>query len=255
MKTNWPSFDASMKLSLEYNNSRTQHDKWETISTRYNTIKERPNGVDVIPKIIHQVWIGGNMPSREIEMCENIKNIALSNGWKYFLWTENDIHKLKAFKNREQFDSTPNNGQKSDLLRAQILYEIGGVYLDTDFILFKMFDDLLDLDFFCGVAYDGFPSLFNGLMGCSPNNKIIEDMLDLDLGVGYKDSMDIINTTGPYLTTRKVFKHIQTFDNMVVFPVSFFYPFPNTDINKRPDYRIYLEPETIACHIWSGSWM
>jgi mannosyltransferase OCH1-like enzyme len=50
------------------------------------------------------------------------------------------------FKNINAFNDTPNNGQKSDILRSQILYEFGGVYLDTDFILVKTFEELLDLD-------------------------------------------------------------------------------------------------------------
>jgi len=255
MKTNWPTFDESMKLSLGYNNSKTQQNKWNLLIDRYNLIKNAPTQQYKIPKIIHQVWIGGNMPLREQEMCKQVKDLAQKNNWEYFLWTENDINQLNEFKNINEFNNTPNNGQKSDIIRSQILYEYGGVYLDTDFILLKMFDDLLDLDFFCGVAYDGFPSLFNGLVGTTPGNVIIADMLNLDMNISYRDSMDIINTTGPYLTTRKVFKHLENFNSMLVLPVSFFYPFPNTDINKQPDYKVYLQPETIACHVWSGSWM
>ena len=255
MKADWPTFDKSMTLSLEYNNSRTQQDKWDLLINRYNLLRDVPPRQAKIPKIIHQVWIGGNIPRREQEMCRQVKNFAQENNWEYFLWTENDINQLSEFKNIQEFNSTPNNGQKSDIIRSQILYERGGVYLDTDFVLLKMFDNLLDLDYFCGVAYDGFPSLFNGLIGTTPGNVIIADMLNLDMNIGYKDGMDIINTTGPYLVTRKVFKHIESFNNLLVLPVSFFYPFPNTDINKRPDYRTYLQPETNACHVWSGSWM
>lgn len=255
MKTNWPTFDESMKLSVEYNNSRTQQSKWDILINRYNIIKDTPAKQSKIPKIIHQVWIGGNMPIREQELCNQVKNFAQANNWEYFLWTEKDINQLNNFKNINDFNNTPNNGQKSDIIRSQILYERGGVYLDTDFILLKMFDDLLDLDFFCGVAYDGWLSLFNGLIGSTPGNKVIADMLNLDMQIGYSDGMDVINTTGPYLITRKVFKHIEDFNNMLVLPVSFFYPFPNTDINKNPDYKIYIQPETIACHLWSGSWM
>lgn len=255
MKTNWPTFDESMQLSLGYNNSRTHQDKWDILINRYDLLKNAPTLQTKIPKIIHQVWIGGNMPLREQEMCNQVKQFALENNWQYFLWTEDNINQLTEFKNIHEFNSTPNNGQKSDIIRSQILYQYGGVYLDTDFVLLKMFDELLDLDFFCGVAYDEFPSLFNGLIGTTPGNILIADMLNLDIGVGYSDGMDIINTTGPYFITRKVFKHIETFTNMLVLPVSFFYPFPNTDINKRPDYKVYVQPETIACHVWSGSWM
>ena len=255
MRTHWPTFEESMTLSVQYNNSKTQISDWVLLENRYNKIKTREFRESKIPKIVHQIWLGGNIPEKEQTMCSNVKLIAENNGWEYNLWTENEVFKLSNFKNINEFKGTPNDGQKSDILRSQILYEFGGVYLDTDFVLVKTFEELLDLDFFCGVAFDGFPSLFNGLIGSSPKNTVIIDLLNLDMPIGYKDSMDIINTTGPYLITRKVFKHINEFNNMLVLPVSFFYPFPNTDINKHPDYNAYIKPETIACHVWSGSWM
>lgn len=244
-----------MTLSVGYTTKKTDVDKWDLLERRYDFIKNKKIEDNKIPKIIHQVWIGGNMPQQEQERCCQVKCFAQDNNWEYILWTENDIDKLSEFKNIYEFNHTQNNGQKSDIIRIQILKEYGGVYIDTDFILLKMFDELLDLDFFCGVAFDGEPNLLNSLIGSSPGNAVITDMLNLDMSIGYRDAMDIINTTGPYLTTRKVFKHIENFNNMLVLPVSFLYPFPNSDINKRPDYKIYLQPETIACHLWAGSWM
>lgn len=52
-------------------------------------------------------------------------------GWKHMLWTDDNISELKyldmKFYNQE---ATPNG--KSDILRAAIVYEYGGVYIDAD---------------------------------------------------------------------------------------------------------------------------
>jgi mannosyltransferase OCH1-like enzyme len=259
MKLNWPTFDDSMKLSLDYNDRHNKLDtdlvKWQLIEERYNEVKNRPIGKEKIPRIIHQIWIGDNMPDKDKKMTEQVQT-NMGEGWRYHLWTEKDIkERLPEFKNYEQYNLTPNPGQKSDLLRAQILHEYGGVYLDTDFIMVKPFNELLDLEFFCGVSFDNTPTLLNGLMACTPKCELITRMLDLDMPIGYKDGMDVITTTGPWFLTRKLFDIFEVQKDIVVMPSSFFYPFPNTDINKSPDYRIYLKPETICCHMWSGSWM
>ena len=253
-KSSWPTFESSMKRAVNYNESRIEQNKWDLLVSRYNLIKDRPVSTPKIPKIIHQIWIGGNMPKTQKDLCENVKNF-LASDWTYMFWTEEDVYKLKSFKNLDEYMKTPNKGQKSDLLRYEILNQYGGIYLDTDFIMVKNFDAMLDLDFFCGVAFDSSPNLLNGLIGTTAGNPLIQDILNLDVPIGYSDGMDVINSTGPYLVTRKLFNNIEKMDNVVVFPASFFYPFPNTDINKKPDYKTYIEPETICCHVWHGSWM
>ena len=134
--------------------------------------------------------------------------------------------------------------------------------MDTDFIMEKDLNELLDLDFFCGVAYDAAPVLFNGLIGSTKDNIIIKDLLDLDVAVscnvgGVHDSMSLMNSTGPYFLTRKLFKNMYTVQNSCVLPTSFFYPFPNFERCRKigDDYNNYIQPETICCHMWASKWM
>ena len=150
---------------------------------------------------------------------------------------------------------TPNYGQRSDIYRNEILYEYGGVYIDTDFRMISLFDELLDLDFFCGLCYDDWPSMANGAMGSVPRGKTISAMQTYDKEISWSDGQSIIDTTGPYHTTRKV---METFsDDILVLPNSFFYPYPNF-----PRHRVlgdipnhYIKAETICVHLWASSWM
>lgn len=255
-RQHWPSFDSSMKYSYDYTNKKTDISSWEIISERYTAVSNRPVGVSKIPKVIHQIWLGGNMPAAEAAMINQVKT-NLADGWTHVLWTEDNIDNLKNFHSRDLYNQTPNYGQKSDLLRYCILNEIGGVYMDTDFILLKQFDELLDMDFFCGVSYDDTPSLFNGLMGSSPGNDLIKDLLVLDRPLIYDDAMKLMDSTGPFFLTRKVFNHIHSNKDICVLPNSFLYPLPNFDRSKSrgADYRSYIENESLCCHMWSSSWM
>lgn len=252
----FPLFEESMKYSSLYNSREENNTEWVILKQRYQDWRCTPADRPKIPKIIHQIWLGKEMPSFEKKMTEQVKQ-NLGKDWQYVLWTEREVETLKNFKSRALYDLTPNYGQKSDLLRYAVLGEHGGVYLDTDFLLIGDFNDFIDLDFFCGVAYDKEPSLFNGLIGSTKDNPVINDLLILDSELRYSDAMSLMDSTGPYFLTRQVFKHMASMKNLVVFPNSFFYPLPNFEINKSRgnDYKAYLAPESICCHMWSSSWM
>lgn len=255
-KKNWPSFKESMKFSYDYVNLKQDENRWGVLENRYEYIRSLPSTEPKIPKILHQIWLGGEMPELEKQLTKKVQE-TLTADWKYILWTDNDIYKLKVFKNINEYLSTPNFGQRSDILRYAILNEYGGVYIDTDFLLINQFDDLLDLDFFCGAAYDSTPTVFNGLIGCTPNHPIINATLVHDRTIVYDDAMKLMDATGPFFLERKIFENIEKCERAVVLPNSFFYPLPNFERSKSlgSDYNSYLCKESICCHMWSSSWM
>jgi hypothetical protein len=99
----------------------------------------------MIPKIIHQIWYQGinKLPPDP----KNKSTIIQKNhpNWEYILWDNTKIQKV--FKNNTKILNIYNNlsylHQKIDFIKYCILYEYGGVYLDTDITLLKPFDDIL----------------------------------------------------------------------------------------------------------------
>lgn len=256
IRSHWPNFEDSMQFSYNYKNKKTHSDDWAIISNRYEQVKHTPVQTSKIPKIIHQIWIGNSMPRMEQELTLQLKK-SLDSSWTYKLWTEENINELNYFKHKPLFEATPNYGQKSDILRYAILSECGGIYLDTDFLMLKPFDEFLDLDFFCGISFDSKMEVFNGLMGSSANNAIINDLLNFDTPLRYTDAMSLMDSTGPFFLTRKFLKNLNECQTAVALPNSFFYPYPNFDYSKPlgPNYKNYLKSETVCCHMWSSSWM
>ena len=247
-------FDQGMIYSSEYLNRPTQVENWNSIKEVYNNYIQHDPGTPVIPKIIHQIWIGGELPEKQKKACGDIQAACNENGWNYKLWRDNDVAELGEFKNKELYDITPNFGQKADILRNIILYEHGGVYLDTDYIIVKFFDDLLDLDFFGGVCFDSSPNMSNSIIGTIPGGDTITSMLTYDKEIAWSDGMAIIDTTGPYHITRATLKNLNS--KTVVFPNSYFYPypcFPRLRV-KGNDPMQYISPETYCIHLWDESW-
>lgn len=252
VKNKWPSFDDSMQNSNQYLHNKSQNEYWDLIVENYENIKNREMGKQKIPKILHQIWLGGDMPERENHRCDDVKN-SLPNDWEYKLWTEDNIHEIEDFVALEYYEQTPSYGQKSDIYRNEILYQFGGVYLDTDFIVYKSFDQFLDLDYVAGVAYDGWPSIMNSCVCSSPKNKIVESMRIYDKKPNWSDPMSVIDTTGPYHSYRKLMPCLND-QNLLILPNSFFYPFPN-DLRKQNIHEQFLKEETVCCHLWSCTWM
>ena len=83
-----------------------------------------------IPKIVHQIWLGSSLPIKFRELRERWIRI-MGQEWKFILWDEVSIE-IFGLKNIEAYESAGNYGEKSDIARYEILYRMGGVYLDTD---------------------------------------------------------------------------------------------------------------------------
>ena len=98
------------------------------------------NYIMSIPKIIHQLWIG-TKPAP----------ITLMNTWKdknpdfeYIFWNEQEfINRKMHFKCQNKIDEIEEINGKADILRWEILYKYGGVFIDADSICIEPIDDEL----------------------------------------------------------------------------------------------------------------
>jgi mannosyltransferase OCH1-like enzyme len=82
----------------------------------------------MIPKIIHQVWVGGEMPRSLKENTKGIK--AMNPEFKYKLWTNKD---LKTFNLGHLLEEALHPVFACDIFRLKILEKFGGLYLDVDY--------------------------------------------------------------------------------------------------------------------------
>ena len=222
---------------------------------KYKLENIMPDKEPRIPKIIHQIWLGGRMPSVFKPLIETwLKNHP---SWQYKLWTDADIESFHL-ENQELYNAAKNYGQRSDILRYEILYRYGGLYIDVDFKCIKPFDLLHHCyDFYTGLFDIATGTAANGLIGCAPDHPIMKEMIK-SLKTISKESeyLDIIKLTGPDFFTNIFLKtYEQSPGRAIVFPCTFFYPSPNTaqfaGIIKQSKY---IQPESLAIHFWACSW-
>lgn len=93
----------------------------------------------MIPKILHQIWIGPNeMPLRERVCVKLLKRY--NPNYKHKMWGNKEIFELSKelpHNAKEKFDMFVEQklwALATDIIRNKILHKYGGVYMDVDFV-------------------------------------------------------------------------------------------------------------------------
>lgn len=150
-----------------------------------------------IPKVIHFIWLGPNpFPA---ESVENVRSwIAKHPGWVVKFWTDRErplpcngmqkcfVKNFKFSRLANCYKESRNEGEKSDLLRFEILLQQGGIYVDHDASCLKSFDSLhRGYDFYCGLETPHPPFVHrsittgNGVLGARAGHPVIAKVIDL----------------------------------------------------------------------------
>lgn len=128
----------------------------------------------MIPKIIHYCWFGRNKKSPEI--------LSYIQTWKRFCpeyqiieWNEDNfdinsnIYVKQAYEARKW-------AFVSDYVRLYVIYNYGGIYMDTDVEVIKSLDVFLNYDGFTGFEIPENP--LTGTMGCVAKQPLIGKVLE-----------------------------------------------------------------------------
>ena len=139
----------------------------------------------MIPKIIHYTWFSGDEMPSEIKLCMDSWEKMLPD-YAFRLWDMNAIKDINSVFLQEAL-SVRKWAYAADFVRLYALYNEGGIYLDTDVMVYKSFDDLLGNHVFIGKEnsmhwafdrYNGIQYLSSHCMGAEKGAEFIKDCLD-----------------------------------------------------------------------------
>jgi mannosyltransferase OCH1-like enzyme len=121
-----------------------------------------------VPKIFHQVWLEGPVPEPFQYFTEHL--LELHPGWEYKLWTLKNIPELV---NKNLFKHFSLDVFKADLIRYEVLLKYGGVYLDTDFLIYKNLESCFEKANYLFI--EEWPKkITNSLIGIPENHFLME---------------------------------------------------------------------------------
>ena len=66
--------DFKQSMSVSKNYMKDGSESWQILKEEYDIYLGSTNDIQKIPKIIHQVWIGGKMPDKEKRLCDEWKD-------------------------------------------------------------------------------------------------------------------------------------------------------------------------------------
>jgi mannosyltransferase OCH1-like enzyme len=199
----------------------------------------------MIPKTLHFIWIGdeSKMPNKCIDTWR-VKNPE----YGVRVWGNYELHNMlwhNIDKVRDMLAKKDYAGV-ADIMRYEILYNEGGVYIDADSVCLKPLEDwLLDCDAFACWEQEFIRNnlVANGFIGSIPGSDVmkmcIDELATRDCTVN-KLAWQI---TGPLLLTDVFFKKQP---NLTVYPSHFFMPRHHTG------YESKVTGHRFADHIWGS---
>jgi mannosyltransferase OCH1-like enzyme len=132
----------------------------------------------VIPRVLHRVWLDDPMPDEYAGYGEKLAGLHPS--WEFREWRSTT--ELPALRNPELFDQAtevcPRDWKRfrSGLLRLELLWLYGGLYVDCDVEPLAPFDRLLELEaFVCWSPnrWKGRRLLTDCVLGATPRHPFI----------------------------------------------------------------------------------
>lgn len=207
-----------------------------------------------IPKIIHQIWLGSPLPEEFEVLQQSWIDYHLDRGWVYKLWTDEDVAQLQLY-NQEFYDATDNYGVKSDILRWELLYHFGGVYIDMDYECLHALDELhYTYDFYTALQPldTSFIQLGAALVGSRTGHPILKHCIETIKDDWHHKGAP--KKTGPVHFTKSFYACAgQDGNKDIAFPAFYFYPLgcQQATYNKAD----WINNGAFAVHWWAKSWM
>lgn len=168
--------------------------------------------------------------------------------YEFILWNDEKINKLELIRH-DMIKYCNNFSETSDLLRFEILYKFGGLYIDTDFECLKPINPLIENKTFV-VFREKERHVCGAFLASSPQNKYIKMLLDnLDA------RKNIVNSAvkwGPVYLDMMLSKD-ENASELINEKTKTVYPY-QYDEKHRANEDFSKDPEVYAVHRWHGSW-
>lgn len=212
----------------------------------------------MIPKIIHLCWLSGEEYPQDIKTCLESWHKYLPD-YEIWLWDTKRFDINSTIWTKEAFEQKK-YAFVADYIRLYALYHYGGIYLDSDVLVYKSFNPLLNLPYFIGEDVIG---LFEAaVIGAEKETTWIKDILDYYTDRHFILPDKSLNTDtlpaiihNQLLTKNYLFKKIcnenETYSNepqkLYVFSRDFF--------NSRNRVKVQQTPKSFCAHNFKGSWV
>jgi len=211
-----------------------------------------------IQKQIFYCWFGGDKPQKVMDCINN---------WKQML-TNYKIIEINEF-NKDLFDienECENNlwfktcyenkmwAYVSDYARLKVLYEQGGIYLDTDITVEKDISELLEKSKLI-LGWEDKKNINFAVCVVPQKNELIKEIIDFYSKKIWKYKLFTIPQIATFVL-KKQYKlnsstEVTENDDILILPQEYFYPIP-FGLKEKDGF---VTEKTYTVHWWDASWV
>lgn len=201
----------------------------------------------MISKKIHYCWFGMKpIPNSTYKCIESWKKYCPE--YEIIEWNEKNFDVYQNRYIRKAYEEGK-YAFVSDYARFKILYDNGGIYLDTDVEIIKNLDDLLDKQF---MAFEDEKNVNPGLgFAAKKGDELIKEIID------FYDSLEEFTTkdTVVDITTKILANYglkqdgtLQNVKNFIIFPEEYFNPLGSSF------GKLKITNNTYSIHNFDATW-
>ena len=197
----------------------------------------------MIPKKIHFIWVGGKEKPKDIQKCMKTWKKHLKD-YEIIEWNESNFD-IESHPFAKAAYAAKKWAYVSDYIRAYVIYNEGGIYVDTDVLILDNFDKFLDHRAFVGFEHPDYP--FTAVFGAEKGHPLVKDMLDyydkLDKFEFHFENNNTISVSDILVNEYGCLKNNE-------------YQVLREDIAVYPD-TVLCNPsgESVSIHVFNGSWL
>ena len=203
----------------------------------------------MFPKIIHYCWFGGKELPIEVKRCISSWK-KMCPDYEIVRWDESnfDVRQnpfIKAAYEAKKWAFV------SDYARLKVIYEYGGIYLDTDVELRKSLDPLREKRCYIGIQQNECLCTTGLGFGATKSNPVVQKMLESYDNLTFSES-HVLELACPRLNDAVIRSYgvisnteITELPEVTVFPPRYFDPYGGKNL---------LCEDTFSIHHYAASW-
>ena len=200
----------------------------------------------MIPKKIHYIWLGDRKPNNLVNCCINSWRRILKE-YQIYMWNEENLPLESLRKSNRFLDRCIELklwAFVSDYLRLYVLFNEGGIYLDTDVEVLKNFDEFLDSKMFLG--YEHLDYIGTGIIGAERHSPAIKRLLDF-----YDEEIwHVKYYTNPLIFSELIKREPEVFKDCRIYEKEYFSPYNPVE----PSTDTIGSERTITIHWYNANW-
>ena len=207
----------------------------------------------MIPKIINYCWFGGKDKPKEVIKCIDSWKKYCPN-YQIIEWNESNYDLNKNDYVKYTYDNKK-WAFLTDYVRLDVIYENGGIYLDTDVELLKSLDSLLDTKGYIGMEQEGTINTGQGFAAVKGHPFVKENK-------NFYEKYKVCNSEGKFnkiicveVSTQIMVSHglkksneYQNIFDMDIYPTDYFCPL------KMGTNKVTITENTYSIHHFDSSW-